>query len=222
MKVFKYFLALIIVSLFACSGEVRTEPEAVSPDEPGGWLEMQSNVMYEDRVAGGEDVEITLRRVGLTEGEIYYTIDGSVPTEEDTLYSEPITLTGSEEVVWIRAALFNKGILLGFAEKLIVFKVEAPVLAEDGPGNILFSSGKQDDSNRIICISYSAGLPSDPSDTDCNDDTMVLDDGGAPPVFSVCGAYAPGQLIRVKARALSPLTDPNLSSYVSTIATMCP
>ena len=89
------------------------------------------------------DVSIVMASTTLPKPQIFFTLDGSEPTEQSTLYTEPFTLTSETTVKAIAKA---EGYLLSpVATQLVVMKQQAPaptisVTTEEGKATVTVTS----------------------------------------------------------------------------------
>ncbi|MBI9108410.1 MAG: chitobiase/beta-hexosaminidase C-terminal domain-containing protein [Spirochaetales bacterium] len=92
MKLLKTFLSLLIIVLFAgCTGE--------SADSPS--FSIESGRLFKDS-------EITISCID-PDAIIYYTLDGTSPTEDSQKFAEPILVEGNGTTVEIRAVAIKFG-----------------------------------------------------------------------------------------------------------------
>ena len=89
------------------------------------------------------DVSIVMASTTLPKPQIFFTLDGSEPTEQSTLYTEPFTLTSETTV---KAVAKAEGYLLSpVATQLVVMKQQAPaptisVTTEEGKATVTVTS----------------------------------------------------------------------------------
>jgi len=110
------FIALPMNDVWMYTPSATTLPAAVTPQ-----FSSSSGVVY-----SGVSVSISN---GMTNGSIYFTTDGSIPTASSTLYTGPITVTASQTIQAIAIAPGYQQSGVGVAHYTVEVPVATPVLS---------------------------------------------------------------------------------------------
>ncbi len=202
------FLSILIATLLSCSGdsEQTLEVEAIPPGSEGPFTEVQ-------------EVEL---EASIEDATIYYTLDGSQPSEDSSIYDEPLSIEANTTLKFYAIATVKEeeGVMPGMGDENR--QIESDVVSEEyeitGTGGSIGtlptsgtgSSGNLDNNNSNGNSNNNSSLAEDESCRDegkywysdkCNDEaiTCLLAEGLKRVDSENCTAISDSEAVNIEA-----------------------